>query len=40
VPPVEKLYTNKFINPSINLTAAEWTAVEARVKKELPSMRG
>jgi NitT/TauT family transport system substrate-binding protein len=40
VPPVEKLYTNKFINPSINLTAAEWTAVETRVKKELPSMRG
>ena len=39
VPPVDKLFTNQFITP-INLTAAEWTALEARVKKELPSMRG
>jgi len=39
IPPVKDLYTNQFVG-SVKLTAAEWTDVDQRVKKELPSMRG
>jgi NitT/TauT family transport system substrate-binding protein len=35
LPAVEKLYTNKFVG-SAKLTAAEWSAVEARSQKYLP----
>jgi len=35
LPPVEKLYTNKFVG-SIKLTDAEWATVEARSQKYLP----
>ena len=39
IPPANQLYTNQFVG-SVNLTSEEWIAVEDRVKKELPSMRG
>jgi len=39
IPPAKELYTNQFVG-SVKLTPAEWAAVEQRVKKELPSMRG
>jgi NitT/TauT family transport system substrate-binding protein len=39
IPPAKELYTNQFVG-SVKLTPAEWTEVEQRVKKELPSMRG
>jgi hypothetical protein len=39
VPPADKLFTDQFVG-SVKLTSAEWTEVEQRVKKELPSMRG
>ncbi len=39
IPPATQLYTNKFVG-SVKLTPAEWTAVEARVKNELPSTVG
>src|SRR5260370_38046428 len=39
IPPAKELYTNQFVG-SVKLTPAEWTDVEQRVKKELPSMRG
>jgi len=35
LPPVEKLYTNKFVG-SIKLTDAEWATVAARSDKYLP----
>jgi NitT/TauT family transport system substrate-binding protein len=38
IPPAKDLYTNQFVG-SVKLTAAEWSEVEARVPKELPSMR-
>jgi NitT/TauT family transport system substrate-binding protein len=39
IPPAKELYTNQFVG-TVKLTPAEWTEVEQRVKKELPSMRG
>jgi len=36
VPPADKLYTDQFAG-GVTLTPDEWTQVEARVKKELPS---
>jgi NitT/TauT family transport system substrate-binding protein len=39
IPPAETLYTNRFVGAA-KLSAAEWTAVEDRVRKRLPSMRG
>jgi NitT/TauT family transport system substrate-binding protein len=39
IPPAKQLYTDRFVG-SVTMTPAEWTAVEQRVKKELPSMRG
>jgi NitT/TauT family transport system substrate-binding protein len=39
VPPAKELYTNQFVG-SVKLTPSEWSEVEQRVKKELPSMRG
>jgi NitT/TauT family transport system substrate-binding protein len=36
IPPTDQLYTDRFVGP-VKLTPAQWTAVEARVKKELPS---
>ncbi len=39
IPPAEQLYTNQFVGP-VQLTPEEWTAVEQRVPKELPPMRG
>ena len=38
VPPVDKLYTNRFAG-TVKLTEAEWTAVEQRVRNSLPSMK-
>jgi ABC-type nitrate/sulfonate/bicarbonate transport system substrate-binding protein len=35
LPPLEKIYTNKFVG-RIKLTDAEWSAVEARVAKYVP----
>ena len=37
--PANQLYTNQFVG-SVKLEPAQWTEVEQRVKKELPSMRG
>lgn len=39
IPPEDQLYTNQFVG-QVQLTPAEWTAVEQRVPKELPSLRG
>lgn len=39
IPPANQLYTNQFVG-LVKLTPAEWSEVEQRVKKELPSMRG
>jgi NitT/TauT family transport system substrate-binding protein len=39
VPPAAQLVSNKFVG-SVKLTEAEWTAVEARVNAELPSLKG
>jgi hypothetical protein len=39
IPLVKDLYTNQFVG-SVKLSDAEWTAVEQRVRKTLPSMRG
>ena len=38
-PAGKSLYTNQFVG-LVKLTPAEWSEVEQRVKKELPSMRG
>jgi len=38
IPPANQLYTNQFVG-SVKLEPAQWTEVEQRVKKELPSMR-
>jgi hypothetical protein len=39
VPPADQLYTDRFAG-SVTLTPDQWTEVEARVKKELPSTVG
>ncbi len=39
IPPASQLYTDKFVG-SVKMTPEEWAAVEQRVPKELPSMRG
>jgi NitT/TauT family transport system substrate-binding protein len=39
VPPADQLYTDQFVG-SVTLTPDQWTEVEARVKKELPSTVG
>jgi len=39
IPPVDELHTNQFVG-LVRLTPAEWAAVEQRIPKELPSMRG
>jgi hypothetical protein len=36
LPPVDKMFTNKFIG-SVKFTKDEWSAVEARSKKYSPS---
>jgi NitT/TauT family transport system substrate-binding protein len=39
IPLAKDLYTNRFVG-SVKLSDAEWAAVEQRVRKTLPSMRG
>jgi NitT/TauT family transport system substrate-binding protein len=39
VPPLAQLFTDRFTG-SVKLTDAEWAQVEARIPKELPSMKG
>ncbi len=39
VPPTAELFTNRFVG-SVNLSESEWSEVEQRIKKSLPSMRG
>jgi NitT/TauT family transport system substrate-binding protein len=38
IPPTDKLYTNRFAG-QVQLTPAQWAAVEQRVPTELPSLR-
>jgi NitT/TauT family transport system substrate-binding protein len=39
IPPADQLYTNQFVGQA-KLTPEQWAAVEQRVPKELPSLRG